>query len=273
MHHHVKNLLGAAAAIAVLASGYAAWSAAASYGKSIQPSSFRSFTVTGNGTATSTPDVAEFSFQTVTQGGTDLNASQAANTEAMNKAIAFVKSQGVSDSDIKTSGYDIQPRYETYDCSPAPVPTMVSGAQGAVGASSLARPCPPPVIVGYTVTQTADVKVRDFGKIGGIMDGIVKNGANQVGALSFTVDNPTALQAAARADAIGKARDQAAQIAQAGGFRVGRLLSVQQGGYPIYDAAGIGGGIKASAISAAVPSIQPGAHEVNVAMTLQYEIE
>ncbi len=270
---HIKTIIGSALALAALLGGYAAVSYAMSYGKSIQPSSFRSFTVSAQGKATAVPDIAEFSFQVVTQGGTDVASLQAKNTNNVNKAIAFVKSEGVADSDIATQYYNIDPRYQTYDCRTSPVSASVSSVPSV---ASAAAACPPPDIVGYTVTQSVDVKVRDFSKIGPIMNGIVANGANQVGALSFTIDDPTKVQDAARADAIAKAKEQADAIAQAGGFKIGRLLSVQQGSgvyAPMaYDAAGIG--MKA-ALSSAAPSpvIQPGSQEVDATVSLQYEIE
>ncbi len=287
MNENVKNVLGGAIVIAVLLVGYAAVQGVNSYGESIQPSSFRSFSVTGDGKATGIPDVAEFSFQVVTQGGTDLATLQSTNTTATNKVIAFVKADGVADKDIKTQSYDIEPRYQTYNCQPTPIiyngaTPMSAGATAGSGASGSAiivptpvKPCPPSSIVGYTITQSVDVKIRDFSKIGDIMSGVVTNGANQVGSLSFTLDDPTAVQNAAMADAITKAKAEAVAEAQAGGFKIGRLLGIQEGGnypYPVMQAmsASAGGG---TAVAAPAPTIQPGSQEVDVSVTMQYEIQ
>ena len=284
MHQTIRNVLGVAVVIAVLLVGAAAINFSNSYGESIQPSSFRSFTATGEGKATAIPDVAEFSFQVVTQGGTDVASLQSKNTAAVNKAIGYLKSQGVADKDIKTQYYNIDPRYQTYNCRTYPVP--LPAAQGSAGSGSsgsgtvapstvsTVQPCPPSSIVGYTVTQSVDVKVRDFSKIGGIMNGVVAAGANQVGALSFTLDDPTAVQNQARANAIANAKAEAQVIANAGGFKIGRLLGVQESGpYPIYEKAyGMGAGPSLAA-PAAAPTIQPGSQEVDETITLQYEIQ
>jgi uncharacterized protein len=272
MHQTIKNILGGVIAVAVLAFGYAAMSYVSSYGKSIQPSSFRSFSVTGDGKVTAIPDVAEFSFQVITEGGKDVASLQAKNTDAANKAIAFVKSKGVEDKDIKTQYYNVDPRYQTYNCRSIPITYDPSGA-----ATSDVQPCPPASIVGYTITQSVDVKVRDFSKIGDIMGGVVTNGANQIGSLSFTVDDPTKVQDEARADAIAKAKVRAELVAQAGGFKLGRLLGIQDdSGYRnlSYDsyAVGMGGGAMKSA-AAPSPVVEPGSQEVNVSVTLQYEIQ
>jgi uncharacterized protein YggE len=127
------------------------------------------------------------------------------------------------------------------------------------------------------VTQSVDVKIRDFTKVGDIMGGVVTNGANQVGALSFTLDDPSTVQNQAEADAIAKAKVAAQTVAQAGGFRIGRLLNVQTGGgspYPIYAPEAAGGAMAlSSAATAPTPSIQPGSQEVDMTVTLQYEIQ
>lgn len=279
MDQRTKNVLGWAVVLAVLAIGYAALSFVSSYGQSIQPSSFRSFSVTGEGKATAIPDVAEFSFEVITQGGQDIGSLQTQNTDSVNKAIAFVKSEGVQDKDITTQYYNIDPNYQTYNCS-VPVPEVYNGssANSAIApVPNVVKPCPPASIVGYTITQSVDVKVRDFTKIGDIMTGIVSNGANQVGQLSFTLDDPSTVQNEAEADAIAKAKAQAQAVAQAGGFSIGRLLNVQVGGntiYPMYGAAsGMGNVMAAPAPSVPSPTVQPGSQEIDMNVTLQYEIQ
>jgi uncharacterized protein YggE len=273
MNQNLKNILGGVSVLVILVLGYAAISGVNSYGKSIAPSSFRSFTVSGDGKATAIPDIAEFNFQVVTEGDKDITTSQAANTAAANKAIAFVKADGVADKDIKTESYDISPRYQTYNCSPTPVYNSVPMVSaGSVGVTTTA--CPPASIVGYTVTQSVDVKIRDFSKIGDVMNGVVKNGANEVGALSFTLDDPTSVQNEARIDAVTKAKAQAQAVAQASGFKIGRLLSVQEGGgyRSVYNSPVAMTAMKSDS-AAGIATIQPGSQEVDVTMTLQYEIE
>ena len=254
----MRGYLYIAVILAVLAVGYAALSAAGTYGNAVQPSSYRSFYVTAQGKAIGVPDVAEFNFSVVTQGGKDLGSLQSENTTDMNKAIAFVKSEGVSSTDIQTSGYNISPRY-----------TSCSYAYSSI------QPCPAPEIVGYTVTQNVSVKVRDFSKIGDILSGVVKNGANNVSSLNFTIDDPTSVESQARAKAITKAEAEAQTIAQEAGFSVGRLLSIStnSGPQPVYYAAksatlGMGG----ADIAAPSPSIEPGSEEIQESVTLQYEI-
>lgn len=225
------------------------------YSKASQPTSYRSFSVSGDGKVVLVPDLAQFSFSVITEGSMDVANLQKINTEKMNKVIEFVKSKQIDAKDIKTQSYSLYPRYQYYDCN------KVTGV------------CPPAEIVGYTVSQSVSVKIRDFAKIGDLLSGVVTGGANSVSELSFTVDDLEAAQNEARAEAIDKAKDKAKAIAKAGGFRLGKLISIEEGGgaYPTYMelAYGMGGGAEA----APAPKIEPGSQEVSVSVTLMYEIK
>jgi uncharacterized protein len=242
----------------LFAAGYLCYVSA--YSKSVGPSSYRSFSVSGEGKITTIPDIAQFTFSVITEGAKDIAASQKDNTNKTNKAIDFLKAQGVEAKDIKTLSYSLDPRYQTYSCNYK----MEVGSQ----------PCPPSEIVGYTITQTVSVKIRDFTKIGDILSGVITNGANSVSSLSFAIDDQTAVENQAREQAITKARDQAALVAKVGGFRVGKLISIDESYTPYY-AYGKGGSDVAmsSAIPQAAPTIEAGSQEVTVNVTLRYEIE
>lgn len=232
------------------------------YSRSVEPSNFRSFSVSGEGKAVAIPDVAEFSFSVLTQGGKNLGVLQRENTVKVNRAIGVAKAAGVEDKDVKTTEYTVEPRYQYFNCSS--------------GLLDSGKPCPPPEIVGYIVRQTVAVKVRDFSKVGDLLRDVVESGANTVSQLNFTLDDQTEVQNQARAEAIQKAREKAASIVKAGGFRLGRLLSIEEGGGPVpvfyktlsTEAFGRGGDFPAPA-----PAIEPGSQETQVVVTLRYEIK
>jgi len=262
MNSRIKDFIGAAAVLGVIFFAYVAWVYVDAFSKSIEPSSFRSFSVSAQGEVVAVPDVAQFSFSVITQGGADIASLQTQNVKKVNNAIAFVKSQGVQDKDLKTQNFSLQPRYQYYACSPKP---LREGAEA----------CPPPDIVGYTITQTVLVKVRDFAKVGAIVSGVVEKGANSVSQLSFTIDNPDILESEARTQAIQKAREKAEAVARAGNFQVGRLLSIQEGGnfnYPLYKKS-LDSESGGAAPAMPSPTIEPGSQEVKVFVTLVYEIE
>lgn len=280
MTHEMEDFRGSAAkrvllysiAIAFLVFAYSAISYVKTYSNSVEPGAYRSFPVTGEGKVVAVPDVAEFTFSVITQGGKDLSKLQQENTERVNRAIGFVKSKGVEAKDIKTQGYSLEPRYQNVICkqTPRPMPAVESESYTIID-----RTCPPPEIVGYTISQTVSVKVRDFTKIGELLAGAVSAGANSVSQLSFVIDDRTALENQAREEAITKAQTKAKAIAKAGGFRLGKLISINEGwGGPIYaryESFGKGGDA-IMPMAAPAPSIEPGSQEVVVSVTLMYEI-
>lgn len=87
----IKNTLGAIGALAIAIAAYSGFVYARAYSESIQPSSFRSFSVSGEGKVTAIPDIAQFTFGVVTQGGKDIAGLQKQNTEKMNALIGHIK--------------------------------------------------------------------------------------------------------------------------------------------------------------------------------------
>ena len=245
-----------AAVIMMIVFAFAALRYVSAYNESIQPGNFRSFSVTGEGKAVVVPDVARFTFGVVTEtNNQNITAIQTENTTKMNKIIGVLKAAGIDEKDIKTENYNLTPRYNyCYRDTIA---------------------CPPSQIVGYSLDQTVSVKVRDFSKIGNLLSQVVTAGATNISQVEFTVDDLETVKNSARAEAIARAREQAKSTAKAGGFRVGKLLSLEEGGnfpYPIY---GKGGGVAMDMVEQAVnvaPSIEPGSSEINVTVILRYEI-
>jgi len=259
MNEHIKNYLGIAgtAALAMLTillvvGVYATYTIT----QSVDPAQYRTFTVSAEGEIQSTPDIAEFSFSVITEGGTDVAKLQEENTTKANDMVALVKEAGVEDKDIKTSNYSVTPRYQYYRCNNGDV-------------------CPPSEIVGYTVSQTVSVKVRNFETIGTMLAGVAEKGANSIYGPSFSLDDPEEARAEARAEAIEKAKKKAEELAKAGGFRIGKLLSIDEGGgyYPTqYRADSMA--VEAYGIDGAVePKIEPGSQDVSVTVTLRYQIK
>ncbi|MBI2011093.1 MAG: SIMPL domain-containing protein [Candidatus Colwellbacteria bacterium] len=257
MDTKIRNYLGLALIAGVAVLGYAAIVFTSAYNRAVEPYNVPSFSVTAEGEVLAKPDVAKFDFSVITEGGKDIANLQETNTKKVNGAIAFLKENGVEEKDIKTTGYNIEPRYQYYGCT-----------DGA---------CPPADIVGYTIRQTIEVKVRDFGKTSNILSGVVGKGANSVSQLSFEVDDPTELQNQARAKAIAKAKSKAEAVAEAGGFKLGRLLVVEEyESQPpiIYGRDGYGGGGVGGDLEVMTPpTIEPGSEEIKVTVSLRYEID
>lgn len=231
------------------------------YSRSVVPE--RAFTVFGEGKVVAVPDVAEINFGVLTEGGKNLTDLQKENTEKINKAVSFLKEEGIDEKDIKTQYYNISPRYQSIPCRPVILQTY----------PEIIAPCPlsSSEIIGYTISQNLSVKVRNLNKAGDILSGVVERGVNNVSGPNFTIDDPVKLQNQAREEAITQAREKAKSIAKAGGFRVGKLISIQEGFYgpPIIYGLEAKGGLADQGVG---PSLEPGSQEVIVTVTLSYEI-
>jgi len=252
----IKNYLGIAGVIVMLAFAYGALRIASV----AEPSFTRSFSVNGEGKITAIPDIAIFSFSVITNGDTNLSSLQEKNTAAANKAIAFVKKNGVETEDITTQGYSINPRYQYSNCG-----VQFSGDSNV---------CPPPEIAGYSVSQTVQVKVRDFKNIGTIMRGVVSAGANTVSGLSFDIDNRTKLENDTRTKAIAAAEERAKTIAKAGHFRIGKVISVSDAGISIPMQYRTFGALNEGAMDAKIaPMIEPGSQDISASISITYSIK
>lgn len=256
----LKIYQGAATILILVVGAYGIIRVSGSYANSIDPASVRSFTVSAQGDAVAKSDIAQFTYSVLTEGGKDLAKLGDENSKKGNAAKDYLKEQGVKDEDIKTVGYNISPRYQYYNCG-----YEASGT----------RPCPPAEIVGYSINETVEVKVRDIGKVGDLVSGVVTKGANTVSNVQFTTDDTEAVEKEAREEAFAKARAKAEAIAEAGGFTLGKLIDVQEGGggvpYPMY-AADVKGGYGMGGAES-TPSFAPGSNEVNVTVTLRYQIK
>lgn len=260
MDTKIKNYLGVGAIVSMVMLAVSSLIFAGIYAKSVEPSSYRNFSVSGEGKITAVPDVAQFSFSVITEGGKNIAELQKENSQKANGAIGFLKRGGVKDKDIKTVNYNLQPRYQYSICVPS-----INMRNN--------KPCPPPEIVGYSVNQTVSVKVRDFNKISDLLAGIVQSGANAVSELSFIIDDKTALENKARQEAIENAMKKAESMAQAGRFNLGKILSINEewSGMPRFS-------IMEKSLSANVgetdvaPEIEPGSQEVIARVSINYEI-
>ena len=96
----------------------------------------------------------------------------------MTSIIAGLKSLGIADADIATSGLNIYPQY----------------ANG-----STTR------ITGYQVSEQLQVTVRDLDKAGDAVDVAISKGATDVSGISFDVSEPAKVQDNARAAAVAAA--------------------------------------------------------------------
>lgn len=220
---------------------------------------------TGEGRIFATPDIAAISFSIVTEAVTS-KAAQDANSEKSKKVVGFLKDQKIEEKDIKTTGYNISPKY-SYP-RPVPLPPGIQG-QSYPDVEYYDRN---PKITGYQVVQSFEVKVRDLEKVSAILDGLVSAGANQVNNLGFQVDNIEKVKNEARGLAIKDAKEKASRLKKQIGIRLGKIVSYNEdSGYPpiylraeAFDKSGFGGD---------GPEVPAGENEIIVNVTITYQIK
>jgi uncharacterized protein YggE len=95
-------------------------------------------------------------------------------------------------------------------------------------------------IVGYQVTNTVSVKVREVDATGHIIDAVARAGGDliRINGVSFTMDDPSQYYAGARAEAVADATEKAQQLADLAGVQLGAPFYISEGGgytpIPIY---------------------------------------
>jgi uncharacterized protein YggE len=209
-------------------------------------------TVSEKGEIYTQPDLATVDFSVISEAKT-VSQAVSQNSDKMNKVIDFVKEQGIEDKDLKTTLFNIYPRYEWQE-------------------RTAIYPQGRRVLVGYEVSQTLEVKIREMTKIGSIIEGAAEAGVNQIGDLGFTVDQPDELKKQAREQAIDKAKKKAKELAEQLGVSLVRITNFNESSETprIYTAEsafglGVGGG--------EAPQIETGQNKIEVTIAITYEIK
>lgn len=202
--------------------------------------------VSATGKVESIQDMAVVTVGVVSEGLTaQVVKDQSSNK--MNQVISFIKQAGIDDKDIKTSQFNISPKYS------------YSNQQQTV--------------VGYQANQTITVKVRNIDKssqqLEMVVDGAVMHGANQIQGIDFSFENNEGLVQNARKQAIDKAKANALQISKDAGLNLGRIVNVitSDSGNPeprfIQNI---------SLAKSTSPQIQLGSQEVSTEVTVVFEL-
>lgn len=252
--HMAKHIvLGILAIVLIVYVGFLARNAMRTYdyiGKS--PDVVDRIQVTGTGKVTAAPDVAVLSIGIISQSPT-VSVATKDSTDKMNAIIDAAKNQfGIVSADIQTAGYSINPNYD-----------YSNGKQ---------------TIVGYNVNQSVVIKVRDFTKTGDIISKATSLGANSVSGPQFSIDNPEKAQQDARAIAIKQAKDKAQVLADQVGIKLGRIVSYSEGSQgsvpvPMFAKSDLAYGMGGGPASAAAPVIESGSQEVQIDVSISYEIK
>jgi uncharacterized protein YggE len=236
-----RRLLAILAAAAALLSPAAAQEVAKAPGR---------ISIVGEGKAAAVPDTAVFDTGVVVIAET-AQAALEQNTKAITALLAALKAAGIEGRDLATAGFTVQPRVAYPQPEPGKQPEQ-------------------PKLEGYEVRNSVKARVWDLGKLGAILDAAVQHGANQIGGITFDIQNKDVLLDKARQDAINDAKRKAEKAAQAVGLKLGRVLSlseiVQHTPHPM-----AGDGMAFKAAAASVP-IEAGEQSLGAHIEMTWEI-
>jgi len=163
--------------------------------------------VTGEGEVFAVPDIGQFTFSVQAEAADAATAQEQSGT-AVNDIIAFLRDQGIAEEDIKTTSYNLFPRYrfEERICTPG---TFCGPGER--------------VSDGFEVSQSVQVKVRNTDNASAVITGVGEQGATNISSLDFVIDDTDALAAEAREQAIADAKEKAQKLASDLGVRLVKI--------------------------------------------------
>jgi uncharacterized protein YggE len=207
-------------------------------------------TVSSAGTSTIEvlPDFAAIYFSVDTKGATAKEASSM-NSEIVSNMTGALIAAGISESEIKTQGFNVYPTYDYRNGN---------------------------AITGYSASHSLKVQipVADRGKIGGVIDAGVGAGA---GISYINYELSSANQSKYKAEAIKlateDARTKAEALAEGAGSRLGSLVSVSSSDFSYMPwLAASADSVKGESGAAIATQINPSEQEVSAAVTAVYRI-
>jgi uncharacterized protein YggE len=201
--------------------------------------------VTGTGTVTVKPDVADVTVGVTVQRDEAGAAAQDA-AKVMDAVVKALKGLGIADDDIQTTSLTLSPVYD-YDSNPAK-------------------------LTGYQASNQVTVTVRDITKTGPVIDAATGAGATDVNNVTFRLDDETAAEAQAREQAVKAARAEADTIAEAAGVSITGVVSITETGAPVPYPVYYGREAAAGAAADAATPVMSGTIDLEVDVAIVYSI-
>jgi hypothetical protein len=257
MSRRIVLIAAAALLVTVGLTGIWMWDQAASAGvaHAVQEMSeynpAQTITVVGQGSVRIEPDVARVSIGVETIAET-VGEAVDENSVKMDALLAALLAAGVAEKDIQTMNYSVN-----LERFPEPMPRE-SGTESG-------EPKPQ-----YRVSNMVNVTIRDLDSVSEVLDAVIEAGANNIWGVSFSLEDPAAAQADARAKAVEDAQERAGALAELGGVELGPVMSMSEviggGGIPVPMLAA------ERAVSGAGP-ISPGEVEISYQLQVSYFIQ
>lgn len=210
-------------------------------------------TVSAQGRASATPDVATENFTIATNADSATSAASDNNLR-YDRLMHALESLGIAHNDIRTTYYNL-------NYTPPPQQQQQPGS--------------PPVRerYGYFVNRSISVTLYRLNLVGKAIDTAVASGVTDIGGVSYGVSDNRAQFAVALRAAVTDARAQAQAMAAAAGLHIVRIKSMQQG-YAEPPSPRILMSMAGPAPAPAPPTtIEPSNVDVTASVTVTYEAQ
>ena len=211
-------------------------------------------TVAGTGSLTVTPDTA---FVTVGMetAGKSLSQAQRENSAVMQKVMERLRALKIDKERIQTSSFMVTPQYRPSPKHPAETPPA------------------PPEIIGYRISNTVTVEVRDLEKVATVIEEALTAGANHFQGLEWALRDEQPGRLNALKIAAVKAREKATALSETLHVNLVRLVTVNEAGHVIRPMPYAGLSMREMAPASVAPPVSPGEMKVEATVTLIYEIK
>lgn len=228
-------MLAAVAGAAIIVAGVVGFTAIMNW-----PQTSDTIAVTGSSSALVLPDRVVINLG-VDSHATTASSALTANTQAMNQVVSALKGAGLTDNELATRYFNIQPVYN-----------LTKGGQ---------------ILVGYIASSTVSITTNKTNSAGQYIDASVSAGANRVDSVSFGVStqSQSQLKESLTALAVNEARARAEVALTPLGLKIIGVQSISLGetGFPNLTALSAGGG---------GASILPGQQTVSVTVQVTFRI-
>jgi uncharacterized protein len=199
--------------------------------------------VTGTGTATGTPDTVTLQIAVSTTEPSAAAALELNNTK-MATLQAVLRHAGVKPQNLQTTGLNLSPNYNS------------SGD-----------------VTGFSAEDDLTVTMHDIARSGAVIDAaaVAVGNAAEIQGISFSISDAAKLDKLARTEAMANAKNEATDLAKAGGYELGPIVRITDHEQSSSPPPPIFAGNAAALARSAVP-LQPGSEQLSDQVDVVYEL-
>jgi uncharacterized protein YggE len=181
----------------------------------------------------------------------DLSVAKSKHDERSKKVISLARSLGVEAKDISTTMLSMEPDYSEEKI---------------------------PRFLGYEVSQTIAITLKDLSKYESLMTKLLDAGVNRVGGINFHLGDPRKIREEARAKALRAAKEKAVAMAAELGQTIGKPWEISEAGTGWSGISGFGmantvGGIAGHQAEDQDSTVAPGQVTIRASVNVSFLLE